>query len=957
MNSKVILAVFRRDFSSYFSNPTGYVFVTIFIFMSAIAAFWSEQFFLGNLANLKHLNELMPYLLMVFVPAITMTSWSGEKASGTAELLLTLPARDTEIVIGKYLAALGIYVVSLLFSLSHVFVLEYLGDPDLGVMFGTYLGYFFMGAMLLSIGLVASVLTRNATIGFIYGAAFSAVFVFADKWGGFFFSGATARFFEDISVPKQFEAFGEGRFLLSSIVYSLSTTAVFLFINAVLVGRRHWVVKEGGEMWWHQITRSVSLLVAAVSLVMVFDALGWGGDLTQEDLHTLSAQTETILDDLDADRPVIIEAFVSPKVPKEYVSKREKLLSTLKEFDRLGGGAIKLRIYETEKYTPEARRAADNYGIRPQGVPTERGSIEEVYLAVAFTCGTEEDVIIFAKGLSVEYELARSLRVVSQSGRKTVGVMRTEAKLTGGFDPQSFQRIPQWAIVQELRRQYEIREVSGDEPIPGDIDALLVALPSTLTQPQLDNLRAWSERGGPTLLLLDPYPYFNPGLAPVEKRGGMSMGRPQRGPQEPKGNIKGYLDSVGIAWDKDQIAWQTYSPHLQYESLPPELMFIGEGSGAEPAFDPEHPATSGLQELVVIYGGSIKALPGGEKEFTPLMRTNRNSGRNSIETIAPKTFMGRRFSPRVPHLADVEEHIVAGQVAGPVRENIWTKLREELEAEAKKLTEDSQKDYKAPLDRIAKALAAKRDDDKLVADIEATLEKLDSREAKKALASEIRDKLNGSLRTIRRATRGRVTIALADVDAIGENFFAMRRQGVEDLNFDNVTFVLNCVDVLCQEDAFSELRKKRARHRTLTRLEETYSEFNERLLEEEKKAEKQAEAELEKANKAFQGKIDAIDARADLDPTSKAIEKQRVRQIAQRKLDVRKAQIDDDKKSAIDRSAADKAIAARSIERNIRVYAVALPPLPALIIGLIVFFIRRSRENLGAVESRLVRKS
>jgi ABC-2 type transport system permease protein len=286
VDATVIKPILRKELSTWLANPTGYVFLTLFIATTGAAAFLQAGFFQRNLADLALLNQFMPAVLMLFVPAVTMNVWSEERRTGTEELLLTLPVRDTEVIIGKYLGALGVYSVALGFSLAHLGVLSYLGSPDVGLMFATYLGYWLMGALFVSIGLLGSMFSSNATVAFILGALGCAGLTFAglNPWasgivgtaiiGGlcgltwlvvtrdarrigwiigagvglgmllwvpdWSFREAFTDAFGLIGVGKYFYNFGQGIIRVADVAYFLGGICVLLYLSTFLVGRRHW---------------------------------------------------------------------------------------------------------------------------------------------------------------------------------------------------------------------------------------------------------------------------------------------------------------------------------------------------------------------------------------------------------------------------------------------------------------------------------------------------------------------------------------------------------------------------------------------------------------------------------------------------------------------------------------------------------------------------------------------
>ncbi len=886
----VIGAVFGRNFQAYFSNPAGYVFITLFVLVGAYAAFWRPEFFANNLANLGTLNQWMPYLLLFFIPAITMSAWAEERRQGTDELLLTLPAHDIEVVLGKYFAALGIYTVALGFSLTHVLILRYLGRPDLGIMFATYVGYWLMGALMIALGLVASLLSNNVTVGFILGALFNAIPVFSGLIGQVF-APQTRRTVEDLSIPEQFRDFGDGVIAWSNVFYFVSLAAAMLYLNMVLLGRRHWA---GGErsrgLVGHSLVRVAALVVALIGLNILINRAGLRSDTSVEQISTLGPESKAAIAAIPSDKPVYIQAYYSAEVPREYVATKATLLSKLREYAALGGDKIRLNLVETDLFSPAARDAQKRFGIEPKRVTSleeARQSASEIFLGVAFTSGLEEVVVpFFDPGLPTEYEITRSIRVASRTGRKKVGVLATDAKMLGGFDFQAMGQQTEWPFVTELKKQYDVSSVAADGPLPSDLDVMLVAQPSSLNQKQIETLTEYVRAGHPTLIFHDPLPMFNPSLAPeVPKQppGGPFGGQQ---PPEPKGNVQPLLDVLGVEAPGNEIVWNTYNPLLNIPDLPYEFVFVAEGSGGTDAFNPKEPATSGLQQLVMMFPGMIQAKVGG-MEVTPLLRVNGVGGTLPFSQVVQQSFMGiTGINPNRRHLPSGQEFTLAARIQG-----------------------------KAP------AAPTPPTDPK--------------KSAEPAKVLEIK------------------AILVADLDLISDQFFEIRRRKVENLDFDNITFVLNCVDVLAGDDAYISLRKRRPMHRTLTRLEQQSRDFVEQSQKEAKQAEDEAKDALDKAQRSLDSKVAKIRDDKELDDRSREVKLLTLEKVENRRLEVEKAAIDDEKRRKIQDSKANKEQAIRAIESRVRIAAIIAAPLPAIVLAGLIFGIRSSRENRGANPNRL----
>lgn len=896
INVQLVAAIVRRDLRLAFSNPTGYVFVTLFIFLSAAAAFWQVPFFLNNLANLDQLNAVFPYLLLFFIPALTMGVWAEETRQGTDELLFTLPATNLEIVLGKYLSVVGVYTASLALSLTHVLVLMFLGSPDLGLMAGNYLGYWLAGAALIAVGMLASLLTSHVTIAFILGALFCAAFVLVGPIAGGISDGL-----RDLLAPlglfTAFDDFARGVVSFSGLLHFVSVTGLMLYLNVVLIGRRHWPVQAGGyRMGIHHGARAAALVVAVIGLNVILGRAGVRLDVTAEGLHSLSDETVHMLSELDPERPVFIQAFVSPEVPESYVQTRSSLIDVLKELDAVGGSRVQVRIQATEMYTPEAREARERFGITPRELPdlrSARSGFTNVFAGIAVTCGPEEEVIGFLDtGLPVEYELVRSLRVAARADRAKLGILATDVRLFGGFDFNTMQSRQPWAMTEELRKQYDVVQIQPQDEYPDDLDALLAALPNTLTQPDMDRLADYIAAGNPTLLLTDPLPSFNLTLSPSEQKG--ASANPFAGNQQPapvpKGDIQGLLRRFGVEWTTGLIVWDQYNPHPGMAHLPPEVVFASPGNENPDTFNREAVSTASLQELVFIFPGRLQDTGSADFTFTPLVQSGTMSGLTAYTQLVQRNFFGgsQLVLSNVPRRASQNAYTVAAHITG------------------------------STAGKTAGAVAGQ-----------------------------------GAAGTGDNAPVNLVVVA--DVDFASQQFFDIRRMGAAGLRFDNVTFFLNLMDVLVGDESFIALRSKRVRYRTLETVERQTLAYTEQRVRDEDAAEEEAQAALDQARRRLTARVDEVRQRTDLDEQTRRIMVRNLEEVENRRFETLQTNIEAEKEARIQESKEMMESQIRLIQNTIKNLAALLPPVPVFLLGVFIFLRRRRRENEAAAAARRLR--
>jgi len=234
-----ITAILKKEFRSYFNSPIAYIFITFFLGISAWLFF--QNFFLVNQAEMRGFFGLMPWIFLFFIPAVTMKLWSEEKKIGTIEILMTLPIRDYEVVVGKFLASFALLAVTVLLTLVIPFSVMSLGNPDVGTLIAGYIGLLLMGGAYIAIGFFASTLTENQIIAFIIGIVVCLVLLLiGEDFVLFKTPNWLFPIFSYLGLGAHYSSILRGVLDSRDIIYYLSLIGFFLYLSTLAVESRKW---------------------------------------------------------------------------------------------------------------------------------------------------------------------------------------------------------------------------------------------------------------------------------------------------------------------------------------------------------------------------------------------------------------------------------------------------------------------------------------------------------------------------------------------------------------------------------------------------------------------------------------------------------------------------------------------------------------------------------------------
>lgn len=486
-----IWTIARRELKALFDLPTGYTLLVVFLAINGFLFF--RQAYLSGTASLRPMLDLLPWLLLFFVPAVTMRALAEDIRGGQIEAVLAQPLSELELLIGKYLGAVLFLLIALACTLTIPLTLTLGADLSWGTIVAQYVGAGLLAAGMAGVGVWASSLTRSQITAFIVAIAVLFLLILAGLDPLFVGLGPTlGPIAARIGVLSHFESIGRGVIDLRDTIYFVSLAGIFLSLAyASLMGRK--LAPTTGR---RRLRLGVGLLAASLVVVNLLGSYISGRlDLSPGHAYTLSPTTRQTVEKLDD--LVIIKVFATRELPTEVALMKRDLDDMLRDLRAAGRG--KVRIVERDPAEDEtAQRDAEALGIQPvqfNVIGESELQVKQGYLGLAIQHGARTETIPFVQNTEdLEYRMVSSIRNITRQKKPGVGLLTQRGEQGATFHE----------LQEQLGKSYDVRPLDlADSTQPSsDITTLmLVGAPDSLPAPQLARLQAFVDSGGSLLVL------------------------------------------------------------------------------------------------------------------------------------------------------------------------------------------------------------------------------------------------------------------------------------------------------------------------------------------------------------------------------------------------------------------------------------------------------------------------
>ncbi|MCY3942341.1 MAG: Gldg family protein [Gemmatimonadetes bacterium] len=502
--ARQVLLVARRELKGFFDQPTAYVLAVAFLGLSLYLSF--RSIYALGAGTLRPYFDLLPWLLVVFMPAVTMRSLAEERRGRTLEWLMAQPLSETEVVLGKFLGSWLFVMITMLGTLPMAVGVLAASGADVGIALAQYLGAALLIAEMLAIGIWASSITRNQITAFIIGGFVALFLVLVGHpvvqialprlVGGWLIQ---------LSVVSHFENVGRGVIDLRDLLYFVTTTGLFLLFAVAALSRER--LSRSGDAFRRLRIGTAAIATAVLVLNLLGSYVRGRLDLTEDRLFTLSEGSREVLEGLDD--IVNLTVFLSDDLPREIQLLVRDVRDLVADLREASGGMLAVHEVNPDD-GPEQKRQASEMNIMPidfNVIGDDEYQVKRGYFGLAVSYADElETVPVVRSADDLEF------RLVSGIAKMTADTPPSLAFLTGfgAGEPGDGEMA---AFVEAVDDRYDVTtiDLGADSAVALDASSIDVAVlvgPDQLSEDAAGALDGYLNDGGAALLLVERHSYF-----------------------------------------------------------------------------------------------------------------------------------------------------------------------------------------------------------------------------------------------------------------------------------------------------------------------------------------------------------------------------------------------------------------------------------------------------------------
>ncbi len=582
----------RRELGSYFNSPVAYIVVVFFLLITSAWLFYGQRFFAADAATLRGYFAVWPLLFIVLLPALTMRSWAEEQRQGTAEILLTLPIRERELELGKFLAAWALLALMFLLTLPVPLGAALLGSFDPGPIAGQYLGALLLGSAGLALGLFVSAHSANQVSAFLVSVALLLVLTLVGRLSSLLpLPVWVSAALNALSLDHHFDSFRKGLLDTRDAAYFMVLTGGFLALaSRILYLRRFGAARSKAKARERLL---LGLLAAGLAFLLADTNLFYARlDLTRSRAFTLSPVSRALFRQIP--ERVRITYFLSDSL-RSLSAEPGRVIDLLQEYAAGSKGKVGFTVRDPQR--DGSSDSARRFGVLPQQVQVIQANEQrtlDVFSGIVveyLNRYTTLPAVFSLEGL--EYSLSFGIRKLLSGRRLVVGVLvgRSDRSLAADYE----------SLRTGLDRDYWLREFALGERVPPEVDALLVLGGLRAGPADLEPVERYLLDGGKVLFAVK-------GLE-VQTR--QALQAEEAGPSALLDLLASYGVRVGREMVLDSSAREYRLPQataggITWESLGSYPPWV---SVRSPGVSPIHPITAGFTGLDLLWPSPLTLEP------------------------------------------------------------------------------------------------------------------------------------------------------------------------------------------------------------------------------------------------------------------------------------------------------------------------------------------------------------